>query len=375
MLKVIIVEDENPSLQMIKMMIKKNVNLNIVGEYLNSNQALKNIFLDNPDVVFLDVEMPVMNGIELAEKIQECGKNIQIVFISAYPQYALNAFKVNAVNYILKPITKEQIDITTERLLKNYNLTHNIKEENIKYIVQCFGSFQVYNYSSKDCVKWSTSKAEQLFAYFIYNIGEFHDKWKLCDILWCNSTPKNLQQNLYSTINRLKNDLKNIGIENIIFYNQGMYRIDLTKFSCDILTFKDFIFVDKVIDSNNINEFEEIIGLYKGELFEGKDYNWIIDSKETFNNYYFSLVKKVINYYIYNKKYIKAEFHVKKLLKINPFDEELHELIMGIYFYSGNNQKLVIYYNQVCNLFEEELGVKFGSSSIGEICKKLRRET
>jgi two-component SAPR family response regulator len=316
--------------------------------------------------------MPSMNGIELAAKIQQYSKDIQIVFISAYPQYAINAFKVNAVNYILKPITKEQMDITTERLLRNYNLTHNIKKRNVRYIIQCFGSFKVYDCSNKDCVKWSTSKSEQLFAYFVYNRNELHDKWKLCDILWCNSTPKNLQQNLHSTIHRLKNDLKNIGIENIIFYNQGMYRIDLTKFNCDIFTFKDFIFSDKVVDSNNINEYEEIIGLYKGELFEGKDYTWIIDSKETFNNYHVSVVKKVINYYMHNEEYIKAEFHIKKLLKINPFDEQLHELIMSIYFYSGDNQKLITYYNEVCNLFEKELGLKFEISLIGEIYKNLK---
>lgn len=71
MFKVIIVEDELPNLQLIKMLLDENKNIEVIGEYLSSNKAWENIQADKPDAVFLDIEIPGMNGMLLAEKIKK----------------------------------------------------------------------------------------------------------------------------------------------------------------------------------------------------------------------------------------------------------------------------------------------------------------
>jgi two-component SAPR family response regulator len=359
MLSVIIVEDEKPSLKLMKLMINKNKNFNIIGEYTNSAEAYERIISDNPDVVFLDVEMPIMNGTHLAKKIYEYNKNIQIVFITAYPQYAVDAFKVNAANYILKPINEEDLTITAERLLRNHSfINSNIKDKD-NYAVEGLGSFKVYEKASKTYVKWPTAKSEELFAYFIYNKSEWHDKWRLCDLLWSDCNAKNAEHNLHSTIYRMKTALKKIGVENIISYNQGIYRVDFTDFKCDIWEFEAFILKNESISKENIQEYEEVISLYKGEIFSGRDYIWSITLKEKFNNFYIKLVKKVIVYYIGRKEFINAEDNAKKLLKLNPYDEEIHKLVLDIYYKAGDRIKLIEHFNEAKKLFHEELGVEF----------------
>lgn len=81
----------------------------VAGAYQDPGAALDAVRADPPDAVFLDVEMPGMNGMELARHICELDADVQIVFVTAYEQYAIGAFELSAVYYVLKPITPERI--------------------------------------------------------------------------------------------------------------------------------------------------------------------------------------------------------------------------------------------------------------------------
>ena len=72
--------------------------------------------LKMPDIVFLDIEMPVMSGINLAREIAGAARKTEIVFVTAFDAYAVNAFEVNAVDYVLKPVSADRLDKTLERI-------------------------------------------------------------------------------------------------------------------------------------------------------------------------------------------------------------------------------------------------------------------
>lgn len=370
MLRVVLVEDEVPNLELMKIIIGKNEHLNIVGAFTSSRDALKSIATLKPQVVFLDVEMPEMNGIELAKEIVKCDENIQVVFVTAYNQYAIDAFKVSAVNYILKPITEEALRETTERLLKNHSLLSNAPDINRGYKIFWLGSFNIYGGSKKISVKWTTNKVEELFAYFIYHKGNSIDKWRICDVLWPDKLPEKAEHNLHSTIYRLKNDLKALGLENVISYKQGAYRVELDNLYCDALEFERGINDNQIIKEYNISEYEKIIALYNGSLFEGKDYVWSLEWREKLNNYYIESVKKVAGYYIEHKQYNKAEEKLKHMLETNPLDENAHEMLMEIYCYMGNRIKLTTQYEQLNALLKEELNLSIRRST-KQLYKKL----
>lgn len=118
MIKCILVDDERILLNELYTLIEQTGKVQIVGAYQDPFKALKKIKHAKIDAVFLDIEMPKLNGIELAKRIAKISPNIQIVFVTAYEQYALKAFEVSAVHYLLKPITQDKLDEAITRVLR-----------------------------------------------------------------------------------------------------------------------------------------------------------------------------------------------------------------------------------------------------------------
>lgn len=116
MKKVIIVDDEAAGRQLIKEYLEDYTDLILLGEANNGVDAVKMINEFKPDLVFLDIQMPGMTGFDVLTHLDELP---QIIFSTAYDQYALKAFEVHAVDYLLKPYTKDRFKVAVERLKQN----------------------------------------------------------------------------------------------------------------------------------------------------------------------------------------------------------------------------------------------------------------
>jgi len=124
-MKCIVVDDERIILDELCAMLRQT-EIKVVRAFQDPREAFASIPSLKPDVAFLDIEMPELNGIELAKKIAEIDPDIQIVFVTAYEQYALKAFEVSAVHYLLKPITQEYIDEAVQRVLRVRQMNEQI---------------------------------------------------------------------------------------------------------------------------------------------------------------------------------------------------------------------------------------------------------
>ncbi|WP_282044127.1 LytR/AlgR family response regulator transcription factor [Winogradskyella flava] len=118
MRKVIIVDDESAGRQLIKEYLEDYPELILLGEANNGVDAVKMINEFKPNLVFLDIQMPGMTGFDVLTHLEELP---QIIFSTAYDQYALKAFEVHAVDYLLKPYTKERFKVAVDRLTQNTN--------------------------------------------------------------------------------------------------------------------------------------------------------------------------------------------------------------------------------------------------------------
>ena len=116
MRKVIIVDDEAAGRQLIKEYLEDYPELILLGEANNGVDAVKIINEFKPDLVFLDIQMPGMTGFDVLTHLEELP---QIIFSTAYDQYALKAFEVHAVDYLLKPYTKDRFKVAVDRLQQN----------------------------------------------------------------------------------------------------------------------------------------------------------------------------------------------------------------------------------------------------------------
>ena len=111
--RVLLVDDELLARDLLREMLKSDSQVEIVGESVNGQEALEAIRLHSPDLIFLDVQMPGVGGFELLEAL---GKDApHVIFVTAYDQYAVRAFEVNALDYLLKPFDQERFDVAWQR--------------------------------------------------------------------------------------------------------------------------------------------------------------------------------------------------------------------------------------------------------------------
>lgn len=125
-MKAIIIDDEKLARDLVRNFLQMFENIEIVAECENGFEGIKSINEHNPDLIFLDIQMPKLNGFEMLELLDN---SHNIIFTTAYDQYALKAFEVNAVDYLLKPFSRERfaeaVNKVIDKIGKNDNLTQN----------------------------------------------------------------------------------------------------------------------------------------------------------------------------------------------------------------------------------------------------------
>lgn len=119
-LKALIVDDEYPARQELRFALSVFEQIEIVGEATNAQEALALIKALDYNVLFVDISMPGMSGLELGAAIQDLPKQPQIIFITAYDEYAVRAFEVNAVDYLLKPVEPGRLKKAIDKVMKVY---------------------------------------------------------------------------------------------------------------------------------------------------------------------------------------------------------------------------------------------------------------
>ncbi|MEI6669177.1 MAG: LytTR family DNA-binding domain-containing protein [Acidobacteriota bacterium] len=115
-IRAVVVDDEQPAREELCFLLGQIDGIQVVGQSDNGVGALDVIAQIQPHVAFLDVQMPGLSGFEVAQVLVEKPSATRIVFVTAYDQYAVNAFDVNAVDYLLKPVEKVRLDLAVQRL-------------------------------------------------------------------------------------------------------------------------------------------------------------------------------------------------------------------------------------------------------------------
>lgn len=116
-MKAVIIDDERLARTELKHLLEKHSNkIDIIGEAVNAKDGIALIEKEKPDVIFLDIQMPEMNGFEMLKELEEIP---HVIFITAYDEHAIEAFKVNALDYLLKPVDPDQLSVAIDKLSSN----------------------------------------------------------------------------------------------------------------------------------------------------------------------------------------------------------------------------------------------------------------
>ena len=125
-LQTLIIEDEELARNLLRSYLKDHPDIEIIGECENGFDGVKVINEKKPDLVFLDIQMPKITGFEMIELIDH---KPQIIFTTAYDQYALKAFELNAVDYLLKPFSKERMLKAIEKVIHHIQHAENTADK------------------------------------------------------------------------------------------------------------------------------------------------------------------------------------------------------------------------------------------------------
>lgn len=137
-LDVLVVDDEALARDAIKLRLDGRTAFRVCAEAANGHDAVELAKTHQPDIIFLDIEMPEVNGIDTARQLCALGPQ-NIVFVTAYDEFAIEAFRVNAVDYLLKPIKDEQFVATLVRLSDRINARQTVAQN--KRIVDALETF------------------------------------------------------------------------------------------------------------------------------------------------------------------------------------------------------------------------------------------
>lgn len=116
-LKVVIIDDEKAMHLIMRRMLAKVDQIEIVGSFQETATAFSYLMNHEVDLIFLDIRMPKENGLEFAKRLIGSGRWMKLVFVTSYKEYAPDAFEVNAYDYIVKPVEQGRLHRTVQRVL------------------------------------------------------------------------------------------------------------------------------------------------------------------------------------------------------------------------------------------------------------------
>lgn len=188
---------------------------------------------DDIDIAFLDIEMPVMTGLELARRINTINRTTKIIFVTGFKEYAYDAYRVNAIGYILKPYDDDSVyrEIEKAELMSGY---FHHKEVYIK----TFGYFDIF--VDKKPVFFSSAKAKEFMALLVDRQGGSVNTEQAVSALWPKREYDDTVQSLFrKVLKSLRTSLSDAGISDIFIDGRNQRSIDVSKFTCDYYVFNE----------------------------------------------------------------------------------------------------------------------------------------
>lgn len=336
-------DDEELALSRLSGLLAELESIELCGAFSTAAAALEYIEENPADVVFLDISMPEMDGMEFANILLNQGSFAKVVFVTGYGEYAVEAFELNAMDYLLKPISRERLAKTVQRLTKPQ------RGEEQRLSVNCFGGFSVSVYgNSSDVINWRSPKVEELFAFLICKGNVSRDE--IADTLWDGFTPDKAMKNINSTVYYIRRALQQYGLEDCLVTTHRQISMNTKKIYCDLYEFERL----QKTAWNTESGLLRLNALYQGELFQGKTYEWSFAKALALEESLILNLLKAAELRERQEQLEEAEQLYRRILELNPFQEEVCRHLISIYTKNGHKRKAQKLHRQLEHFLLEE---------------------
>ena len=225
---IFIIEDEPPILRDEERAIREaapDAEIMCFDQGMEALEAIRSRSLF-PDIVFSDIKMPDISGLEFAIALKAISPDTRVVYVTAFSKYALDAFRVRAQGYIMKPLTPQQVRMELAELPAEPKPFPN------RLRIQCFGSFEVF--WQDEPLKFERRQTKEMLAYLVDRRGAFCTSEEVIAALWGDvSDMKNAKHRIRNFIGDLKSTLKRIGMEDVLIRLGRLLAVRTDLLDCD----------------------------------------------------------------------------------------------------------------------------------------------
>lgn len=354
-MKAYLVDDERLCLDELAWQLSHYPDIQIAGSFTHSLQAVKAIENDRPDAVFLDIDMPRLDGLELAQKIQARHPGVIIIFVTAYAQYALEAYKSYPLDFLVKPVPDERLEKTVAHLRRQYRLLHPEGQKPRGLKIRCFGPFEVQSDSG---AKFSTRRVKELLLYLIGRHGVAATRGEMLDALFNGRDDRNTMNNLYITLSRLKTLLDCWdGARSSIRLTEGN-ALMIAPGVCDYTDFMNFAAQNAVLSPGNAAEAARALALWRGPYLEKEAFDWSTETALEAEAEYERVALGLAACHIAADRVQNAESVLRTLLVRNPLSEDGYGALLDLYMQTSAKEAYAALYMGYARMLKQELRIK-----------------
>ncbi|OPH58156.1 hypothetical protein BC351_24780 [Paenibacillus ferrarius] len=359
MIRVMLVDDEEDSLDLLEILLGQIGNIQVVGRYINPIQAIKALGKSHVDAVFLDIHMPGMKGTEAARKIRSMIPQMPIIFTTAYAEYAIEAFEIQSTDYLLKPFTRDRLQNTVARIKSlSDSIIQARQHESMTPTVYCLGGFHIgLPGDANKVLTWKTKKEKELCAFLIHYAGKSVNTASIIEALWPGYDLNKAKTYLYTCLSYLRRSLAEHHIPIYISKaDQGFVAV-LDGATVDVTEFEQLlsrILAEDVLDERTYGKMNQ---KYTGEYMEACDFSWATARQLEIKASYVRALRKWYAYFQSQSNPILAVDSMQKLLSLAPDSEIDGRELIKLHLKMSNRNEA----HRVCLQLEQAVRVQLGA--------------
>jgi two-component SAPR family response regulator len=361
MIRVLLVDDEEDALNLLEILLHRIGDVKVVGRYVNPAQAIEALSATPVDAVFLDNEMPGMTGMEAARKMREIRPQVPIVFTTAHPEYAVEAFEIQSTDYLLKPFTLNRLQSAVTRIRQAAATV----SDRTDVVIRCMGGFSIAlpNDANRQ-LPWKTNKEKEICAFLVHHAEKRVDTTLIIESVWPRYDLKKAKTYLYTCLSYLRKTFQDHDLPIRVEKSGNGFAIRLNGAEADVTAIEPLL--DDMLSAENPDErlYGKINGLYKGEYMEGCDYPWAVFKREAIKTKYARALRHMHLLFLRRGDAALAEDCLRRVLAIAPDSEADGRKLIQLHLEAGNRSEALRVYRQLEQVIREQLGVELEEETL-----------
>ncbi|MBD2844106.1 response regulator [Paenibacillus sp. IB182496] len=364
-MRVVVIDDEPLALEYLEKRLLEQGGIAIVGKYTDPFSGRDAVARGGVDAVFLDIHLPEVNGMELAEQLLAEQPALNIVFVSAHDDFAVQAFELDALDYVVKPVGAQRLAKTLERIRFRLEQTQVHEQERADerlqgeegLQVQLLGQMRIAERSGAlAAVQWRTARAREMFLYLLQHRGQLIRKSEFIELLWPDYDLGKVYAQLYTTVYHIRKTLERYGDHFELSSTSDAYTLNIHRVQFDTEQMERKL-TDKVpLTPARAEQYAAVLQQCREHYLQEHTYWWAEHERERLSGVWLEAAMRLAEWLEENGRADLAGEWYRQVCARQPHEERAHYALMRLHDATGSRLAVHQQYRALCTALEEGLG-------------------